>query len=126
MGLAVGTAVGFVLGAAEGRGEGRGEGGGVGRHVGAIVGFAVGLALGAVLGLGEGAAGHLPCEPVADPTPPPPPADCAVCLSAPPDTALLPCGHLCMCGACAARVMASTRRCPLCRLAAQTSSRIFQ
>jgi len=78
------------------------------------------------LGLGEGAAGMLPCEPVADPTPPPPPADCAVCLSAPPDTALLPCGHLCMCGACAARVMASTRRCPLCRLAAQTASRIFQ
>jgi hypothetical protein len=78
------------------------------------------------LGLGEGAAGMLPCEPVADPTPPPPPADCAVCLSAPPDTALLPCGHLCMCGACAARMMASTRRCPLCRLAAQSASRIFQ
>jgi len=77
------------------------------------------------LGLGEGAVGMLPSEPVAD-AGAPPPADCAVCLSAPPDTALLPCGHLCMCGACAARVMASTRRCPLCRLAAQSASRIFQ
>jgi len=70
------------------------------------------------LGLGVGAA-------VAPP--PPPPADCAICLSAPPVMALLPCGHLCLCGECAAQVMArSLRRCPLCRAVAQSANRIFQ
>ena len=40
--------------------------------------------------------------------------DCVVCLDAPRSVALLPCGHLALCGACAARKEVA-RQCPVCR-----------
>lgn len=43
--------------------------------------------------------------------------NCVVCLTAPKDTALMPCGHFCACYDCAAamRLAPGRNRCPLCR-----------
>mmetsp|Transcript_6115 Transcript_6115/g.13045 ORF Transcript_6115/g.13045 Transcript_6115/m.13045 type:complete len:356 (+) Transcript_6115:375-1442(+) len=40
---------------------------------------------------------------------------CVVCLSAPRDTMVLPCRHLCVCCDCALRMRTITRSCPICR-----------
>ncbi len=45
-----------------------------------------------------------------------------ICLDADPDTALIPCGHLQACYACAAAV----HRCPICRKRIETRLKIFQ
>ena len=47
---------------------------------------------------------------------------CVICLDADPDTALIPCGHLQTCYACAAAV----HRCPICRKRIETRLKIFQ
>lgn len=55
-------------------------------------------------------------------------AECTVCLSCPPASALLPCGHRCVCEACAAAVLAARPlppRCPLCRGAVEGACRIY-
>ena len=60
-----------------------------------------------------------------------PQTECIVCMDAPVDTVLLPCGHLCMCNECSssllqsAKVKASALRCPVCRATASTVKRIF-
>jgi hypothetical protein len=41
--------------------------------------------------------------------------ECVVCLSAPRDTALLPCRHLCVCSSCAQQLRRQTNKCPVCR-----------
>ena len=78
-----------------------------------------------------------PHAPVSLPPPPPPAApgsaarECCVCLD---DVALgcmhvlFPCGHRCMCQACAEALMAAdaaARRCPKCRAAVLGSARVF-
>ena len=83
------------------------------------------------------AAELLPPLPMAAPPPPPPAApssaarECCVCLD---DVALgcmhvlFPCGHRCMCQACAEALMAAdaaARRCPKCRAAVLGSARVF-
>jgi len=60
-----------------------------------------------------------------------PNTECIVCMDAAVDTVLLPCGHLCMCSDCAsslthgAKVKGQPLKCPLCRLNANTSQRIY-
>jgi len=46
---------------------------------------------------------------------------CVVCLWRPKNTALLPCGHVCACPACAAALA----ECPVCRAAVVTAARIY-
>jgi tetratricopeptide (TPR) repeat protein len=41
-------------------------------------------------------------------------SECCVCLNECPSVAFSPCFHLCVCEACSASVMRSTRECPLC------------
>jgi E3 ubiquitin-protein ligase RGLG len=50
---------------------------------------------------------------------------CAVCMDAPRDAAFVPCGHVALCCRCAAAVMATSRRCPICRAAPQTHLRVY-
>jgi hypothetical protein len=47
--------------------------------------------------------------------------ECAVCLTAEPVMALMPCGHRCACADCAP----SLRMCPICRCPVQEAKRIF-
>jgi hypothetical protein len=83
-------------------------------------------------------AAPLPPLPAAAPPALPPPApvvatkECCVCLDdvAAADLHLLfPCGHRCVCEACAATVMAAdpaARRCPKCRAAVTSTVRVFE
>lgn len=41
--------------------------------------------------------------------------ECVICLSAPRDTAALPCRHMCMCHGCASALKTQTNKCPICR-----------
>lgn len=41
--------------------------------------------------------------------------ECVVCLSAPRDTTVLPCRHMCMCSGCAKVLRLQSNRCPICR-----------
>ncbi|GJQ09704.1 hypothetical protein GpartN1_g1495.t1 [Galdieria partita] len=47
-------------------------------------------------------------------------ANCAVCLSQPRDTALLPCRHMCLCSECAQRLRFQSNSCPICRQSVQS------
>eukprot|EP01026_Neomeris_dumetosa_P020824 TRINITY_DN1841_c0_g1_i11.p1 TRINITY_DN1841_c0_g1~~TRINITY_DN1841_c0_g1_i11.p1 ORF type:complete len:378 (-),score=50.75 TRINITY_DN1841_c0_g1_i11:604-1737(-) len=42
--------------------------------------------------------------------------ECVICLTAPKDTAVLPCRHFCMCQDCAKEVYRTSRQCPICRI----------
>ena len=42
-------------------------------------------------------------------------AECTVCMSAPCDTALLPCAHVCVCAACGDVLRLRRDPCPICR-----------
>lgn len=41
--------------------------------------------------------------------------ECAICLTDPRDTAVLPCRHLCVCSGCADMVRRTSNKCPICR-----------
>ena len=66
-------------------------------------------------GTGSGANGEQICEGV---------EDCVVCLSAPRDTASLPCRHLCLCNSCAQELRQHSQTCPVCRAPVHTFLRI--
>ena len=51
------------------------------------------------------------------PEPPNEPRPCAICLTEEPTVGCYPCGHLCMCAACAALMLSSRATCPMCRQA---------
>ena len=53
---------------------------------------------------------------------------CVVCLANEKTHALVPCGHQCLCGDCAATLMGHTARpeCPVCRGEALSSMRIYR
>ena len=51
----------------------------------------------------------------------PPNSLCSICIDAPQELAVVPCGHLCMCIACSKDVTA----CPICRVEIQSTLRIF-
>ncbi len=52
---------------------------------------------------------------------------CAVCLDAPKECALQPCGHACVCAACAAALLARPGggACPLCRAVVTSVARVY-
>ena len=54
--------------------------------------------------------------------------DCVICLSVAPTHAIVPCGHQCVCEACAKELCRrrSMRACPVCRGDIQTTIRIFR
>lgn len=43
------------------------------------------------------------------------PTECVICMSAPRDTTVLPCRHLCVCKDCAIEMQTSSHKCPMCR-----------
>eukprot|EP00871_Galdieria_phlegrea_P003813 jgi/Galph1/4432/GphlegSOOS_G3045.1 len=47
-------------------------------------------------------------------------ASCAICLSQPRDTTLLPCRHMCLCSECAQRLRFQSNCCPICRQSVQS------
>ena len=55
------------------------------------------------------------------------PGSCVVCLDAPRDSVLLPCGHFSMCMACAAQVLQAATQpgCPICRAEVKAYNRVF-
>ena len=50
---------------------------------------------------------------------------CCICLSTPPQSVFLPCGHICCCEACATEVLSRFHRCPMCRIPVQTANRLY-
>ena len=56
-----------------------------------------------------------------------PHTECVVCLAASVSTVLLPCGHLCLCTACATSMQDNTKgcTCPLCRVGVEKFHRVF-
>ena len=64
-------------------------------------------------------------------TPPPPPSrlsstECSVCLDSRVTHVFVPCGHACVCAACAASVMRSERpECPICRADSLMTMEVF-
>ena len=51
---------------------------------------------------------------------------CIVCLDAPKDHIIVPCGHQCVCGACAQRLKrTASPTCPLCRVDILQTYRVF-
>jgi hypothetical protein len=67
-------------------------------------------------------------QPSAPPQPAGRPAACVVCLDAPRDCVLLPCGHTCLCLACAGLALRQPGRpgvCPICRGGVTSYNKIF-
>ncbi|KAL1746846.1 hypothetical protein HDZ31DRAFT_61788 [Schizophyllum fasciatum] len=54
------------------------------------------------------------------------PGLCVVCQDEDAVLAIVDCGHLALCAACAARIMRSTRECPLCRTRIVTEGRLLR
>lgn len=46
--------------------------------------------------------------------------ECVICMSAPKDTTVLPCRHMCMCSDCAKVLRYQTNKCPICRCAVES------
>ena len=51
--------------------------------------------------------------------------ECIVCMDAPRTHSFTPCGHHCACKACAENVMRRDKKCPYCRVQAESIQRIF-
>jgi hypothetical protein len=50
---------------------------------------------------------------------------CVVCMDAPPDAVMLPCGHRCLCYACAAQACAVRMSCPMCQAEVSACRHMF-
>ncbi|EKX32919.1 hypothetical protein GUITHDRAFT_98480 [Guillardia theta CCMP2712] len=46
--------------------------------------------------------------------------ECVICMSAPKDTTVLPCRHMCMCSDCAKVLRYQTNKCPICRCSVES------
>ena len=58
--------------------------------------------------------------------PPPPDAECVVCMDAPKVVAMVPCMHMCACEACAQSLLhVSPPRCPVCRAPIEHTTRVY-
>ena len=51
--------------------------------------------------------------------------ECVVCMDAPKTHSFTPCGHHCACKGCAENVMRRDKKCPYCRMQADSIQRIF-
>lgn len=51
--------------------------------------------------------------------------ECVVCMDAPKDTALLSCGHRCVCAACAKSLTETKAACPICRAPIVSITKVF-
>ena len=67
------------------------------------------------------------------PAPPPAPqpeeeeVQCVVCMDAPKDCVMVPCGHQCVCEACAQQLtQATTPTCPVCRALIRETMRVYR
>ena len=67
-----------------------------------------------------------PAQPVAQPVAQPAAQRCAICLEAPADHLVTPCGHCCGCEACLTQVMSTSRKCPICRATIGAVQRVFR
>ncbi|CAE7030141.1 LUL3 [Symbiodinium natans] len=65
-------------------------------------------------------------DPAVDPGPVQEDGACVVCLERPADTAVVPCGHLCLCQRCADAMRGQTTLCPMCRNEASSTVRIYR
>lgn len=52
--------------------------------------------------------------------------ECVICMSAPRDTTVLPCRHMCICKACAEALRNQTNKCPICRKSMESLLHIKQ
>jgi len=53
---------------------------------------------------------------------------CVICLDAPPELACVPCGHVCLCSACAQALTLTDSfrfKCPVCRIKVQCTMRVY-
>lgn len=50
--------------------------------------------------------------------------DCLICMSAPKNTILLPCRHICLCSECSMALRLQTNKCPVCRAKVESLLRI--
>jgi hypothetical protein len=51
---------------------------------------------------------------------------CVVCMDAPKDHIIVPCGHMCVCGACAEQLTKTrTPTCPVCRRVIRETMEVF-
>jgi hypothetical protein len=51
---------------------------------------------------------------------------CTICLDASRDHILVPCGHQCVCGACAVMLSSTKTVCPICRSSIRETIRVFR
>lgn len=51
--------------------------------------------------------------------------ECVMCMDAPKTHVFVPCGHMCVCSACAATIMGAKKECPQCRGAATHCMQVF-
>jgi hypothetical protein len=61
-----------------------------------------------------------PAAPVLDQS-----AECVLCFDAPKDHILVPCGHQCVCGACAKKLKKAKLPCPFCRAPIHSTVKVF-
>ena len=73
-----------------------------------------------------------PTESPSAPTESPPPqaggdasVECCVCLEGRKSHVFVPCGHVCVCQACADDIMATAKACPICRQVSTLCMRVF-
>lgn len=52
--------------------------------------------------------------------------NCCVCLESEKTHAIMPCGHMCVCSACADVIMGGSHKCPLCNRGVTSMVRIFR
>ena len=51
--------------------------------------------------------------------------ECSICLDEKKTHAFMPCGHMCVCTTCAASIMASSRKCPICRVVGRNCVKVY-
>jgi hypothetical protein len=51
--------------------------------------------------------------------------ECVMCMDVEKSHAFVPCGHMCVCEGCAAKVMGANKECPFCCTVATAVMRVF-